>query len=168
MNDLHGLFRKCTQVRPEGGTFEITSSPVDFGIKSIHFQSKLMRQYTVTYPNLKIGDDTHKLSQYDFVFIVWSTVCCLMRTHIIGVTSNFSENSQAIIQGADYSFPYCRPTNGNNTEKYTPGVEIVTAGAFPDYFCPFTDSQIVSTKNLVSNEPGLKKTFLLLTYAQWL
>ena len=84
-----------------------------------------MRQYAVTYHNLKIGDGTHKLSQYDFLFVIWSTVCCLMRTNIIGVTSNFSENSEAIIQGADYFFPSCRPTDDENKDADADGVEIV-------------------------------------------
>ena len=65
-----------------------------------------------------------------------------MQTNIIGVTSNFSQNSEAIIQGADYFFPSCRPTDDENKDADADGAEIVKTGAFPDYFCPFTDSQV--------------------------
>ena len=63
-----------------------------------------MKEYAFTYPNLKIGDGTHKLSQYDFVFVIRSTIDCLSCTHIIGVTAHFSEHSESMIEGVKLFF----------------------------------------------------------------
>jgi len=141
MHDLPGLFKKCNQVQSEGGTFEIVPSPIDFGIKFIHFQSKLMKEYTATYPNLKIIDGTHTLSQCGFIFIMHSTVCSLMRTNVTGITSHISENSDAIIEGCRHFYPEAKSA-----------AETIKTGQFPRHLCPFTDSKICSTCQ--AHEPG--------------
>ena len=131
MHDLPGLFEKCRQVKSEGGLFEIVPSPTDFGIKSIHVQARLMRAYAMMYPDLKIVDGTTGLSQYDFTFILFSCVCYLMRTHITGITANFSKHSDAMIEGANMFF---------HTKKSS--CDYVKTGEFADNFCPFSGTII--------------------------
>ena len=135
MHDLPSLFKKCNQVKAEGGVFEIVPSPQDFGFKSIHFQTKLMHEYAVIYSELRIADGTHALSQYDFVFVIFCTIDCLLRTVITGVTSHFSENSEAIIEGVNHLYP---------TEMDSSNV--VKLGEIPRYYCPFTDSSTTIPK----------------------
>ena len=142
MHDLPGLFEKCKQVQAGGGTFEIVPSSSDFGIESIHVQSKLMNEYAAIYRNLKIIDGTHKLSQYNFVFVIHSTICCLLCTHVTGITAHFSENSKAIIEGCHLFYPETKTVT--NTVK---------TGEFTDHYCPFADSEITVPADV---KPGNK------------
>ena len=84
-----GLFEKCQRAKSEGGLFEIVLSPANVGIKSICVQAKLMQVYAMTYPDLMIVNGMSRLSQYDFTFILFSCICCFMRTHITGIIAIF-------------------------------------------------------------------------------
>ena len=57
-------------------------------------QSKLLMEYAFTCPNLKMGDGTHKLPQYN---VIWSTIKCLGHTHIIEATADFSKHLESTI-----------------------------------------------------------------------
>ena len=91
-----------------------------------------MGDYARVYTDLKMADGPFKLSQYDFVFVLWTSVWCLGQLYISGVTCNFSETSEAIIQGAKLFFKI--EQNGK--------VINIKAGAFTSYFCPFINNEI--------------------------
>ena len=59
-------------------------------------------------------------------------VCSLVRTNVTGITSHFSENSDAIIEGCRHFYPEAKSA-----------AETIKTGQFPRHFCPFMDSQIV-------------------------
>jgi len=129
-HNLPGLLAKCDAVRKNGGTFVIEPSSDDFGIKTIHCQTKLMSDYANVYSDLRMADGTFKLTQYDFVFILWNGIDCLFKSHFTGISCNFSENSIAIRNGANHFYP-----NKKDSLK-------VKTGAFDNYFCPFQDNEV--------------------------
>ena len=131
-HNLPGLFEKCESVRRNGGLFIVEPSTEDFGIKSIHCQSKLMGEYASKFGDVRMADGTFQVSQYDFVFIIWMGIDGLCRSVFHGMTCNFSENADAIIKGVKMFYP--SRSSGNDSK-----IEI---GELGDQFCPFTDNTI--------------------------
>ena len=145
-HDIPGLFQKCHDVRSLGGIFEIEPSSSDFGIQSIHVQTKLMGDYANVYGDLMMAYGTHKLSQYDFVFIIWMGIDGLGKSVFLGTTCNFSENADTIVRGAKLFFP----SDHVDTK--------IRAGYFQEYFDPFADNEITITENVIdANTPCLKR-----------
>ena len=128
---LDALFDKCRIIRQEGGVFEITPGE-DFGIESMHVQSKIMKDLAFVYGDLRMVDGTFKLSKYDFCWIVWLVVDCLERSNIIGFTAHFTESSGAIMSGARLFFPQDEVKDHSVTQ----------ISSLEGYFCPFGDNKV--------------------------
>ena len=123
MHDLPGLLEKYQQIRENCGMFEIVPSPIDWGMKALCVQSKLMGDYATSYGDLRMANGTFKLCQYNFVFIIWIIVDCLLRSCTIGFTCRFSETAVAIVEGAKIFLPQDR----NVTNKVKAGAFFVTS-----------------------------------------
>ena len=115
-HNLPGLFEKCESVRRNGGLFIVEPSTEDFGIKSIHCQSKLMGEYATKFGDVRMADGTFQVSQYDFVFIIWMGIDGLCRSVFHGITCNFSENADAIIKGVKMFHPSTSSRNDSTIE----------------------------------------------------
>ena len=74
-------------------------SPNGFKIDTVHYQTKLMANYADTYTAVILGDGTHNLSREDLIVLIYTTVDCLGKTVVTGVTHNFSESCDAIVSG---------------------------------------------------------------------
>ena len=111
--------------------FEITPGE-DFGIESMHVQSKIMKDLAFVYGDLRMVDGTFKLSKYDFCWIVWLVVDCLERSNIIGFTAHFTESSGAIMSGARLFFPQDEVKDHSVTQ----------ISSLEGYFCPFGDNKV--------------------------
>jgi hypothetical protein len=105
-----------------------------------------MGDYANVYGDLRMADGTHKLSQYDFVFIIWMGIDGLGKSVFLGTTCNFSENADTIVRGAKLFFP----SDHVDTK--------IRAGYFQEYFDPFADNEITITENVIdANTPCLKR-----------
>ena len=133
---LPDLFAKGHLIRDLGGIFAVVPSSEDFGIKTIHCQTKLMRQYADVYATdgFRMADGTHKISQYDWTFVFWIVVDCLFRSKFVGYSANFTENSEAIIEGGKLFFQ----TTANDP---------IRVGGISGHFDPFVDREIDISQN---------------------
>ena len=65
-------------------------------------QTKLMSDYANVPSELQMTDRIFKLTQYDFVFILWTGIDCLFKSHSTGITCYFPKNSIAIRNEANH------------------------------------------------------------------
>ena len=132
-HDLTDLFKKGELIRQLGGSFVVIPSKTDLGVKSIHCQKKLMAQYARLYGDFKMADGTHKLSQYEYVFVFFMVIDCLLKSKFVGYTIIFAENTESIIEGAEIFFPHeCAPMKDNK----------LYVGKLDGHFDPFVDREI--------------------------
>ena len=99
-HNLTDLFEKGEIIKQLGGVF-VVSPDADFSIKAIHCQTKLMGDYADVYgrDGFLMSDGTFKISKYDWCFVFWMAVDCLLRSKFVGYSANFTENSAVIIDG---------------------------------------------------------------------
>ena len=107
-HNLQDLFMKGDRIRHLGGKFIVVPSVTDFSIETIHCQTKLMGEYARVYgeDGFKMADGTHKITKYDMTFVFWMVIDCLLKSKFVGYTANFTENSDAVIDGADVFFQH--------------------------------------------------------------
>lgn len=144
---IHELFQKGDQLRLHGGVFIVEpSSNNDFGFEAIHGQTKLMREYAITYGvnDLKMADGTHHFSKHGTQAVFWNVVDCLLLSKFCGFTFCFSENSTPIISGAEQFFP----GEGKEDPTKTGANETLQFGELLGYYDPFVDCEVpVSDEN---------------------
>ena len=89
-HNLHDLFMKGDRIRHLGGKFIVVPSVTDFGIDTIHCQTKLMGEYARVYgeDGFKMADGTHKITKYDMTFVFWMVIDCLLKSKFVGFTEN--------------------------------------------------------------------------------
>jgi hypothetical protein len=94
---------KGERIQSLGGSFLVVPLSIDFSIKTIHCQAKLMGEYPRVFGEygFKMAYGTHKITNYDMTFVFWMVVDRLVRSKFVGYTANFSENSGVILDGAD-------------------------------------------------------------------
>jgi hypothetical protein len=102
-HDLRDLFKKGDLIRQLGGIFEVIPDE-NFSVRTIHCQTKLMKEYAHVYGDFKMADGTHSITIYDKVYIFWFVVDCLANSKIVGVTVNFTEMSVDISDGVRLFF----------------------------------------------------------------
>jgi len=94
---------KGKRIQSLGGSFLVVPLSIDFRIKIIHCQTKLMGEYPRVFGknSFKMAYGTHKITKYDMTFVFWMVVDRLLRSKFVSYTANFSENSGVILNGAD-------------------------------------------------------------------
>jgi hypothetical protein len=97
------LFVKGKRIQSLGGSFLVVPLSIDFRIKIIHCQTKLMGEYPRVFGknSFKMAYGTHMITKYDMTFVFWMVVDRLLRSKFVSYTANFSENSGVILNGAD-------------------------------------------------------------------
>ena len=79
-----------------------------------------------------MAEGTIKMTQYEYVFVFWMVVDCLLRSKFVGYSILFTENTNGIIEGAEIFFPSeCAPTQNK-----------VHVGEINGHFDPFVDNEI--------------------------
>ncbi len=89
-----------------GGRFLVVPSIKDYSTETIHCQTKLMGEYARVYgeDGFMMADGTHKITNYDMTFVFWMVIDCLLKSKFVGYTTNFTKNSDVIIDGAHFFF----------------------------------------------------------------
>ena len=146
---------KGDRIRHLGGKFIVVPSVIDFSIETIHCQTKLMGEYARVYMVKMVlrwlmG---HKITKYDMTFVFWMVIDCLLKSKFVGYTTNFTENSDVIIDGADVFFQHNNSSSLLDVDNNNFFVE-----GIPGYFDPFVDNEInldaddIPASKVLSNE----------------
>jgi hypothetical protein len=100
------VFMKGDRIRHLGGKFIVIPSVTDFSIETIFIVRP--REYVRVYgeDGFRMADGTHKITKYDMTFVFWMVIDCLLKSKFVGYTANFTENSDAVIDGADVFFQH--------------------------------------------------------------